>query len=54
MPNASEEAREEAYATLRELMAILARINGRLTIERREADSTNAAGRLRISDSQGV
>lgn len=36
MPKASEEAREEAYANLRALVALLVRIDERLAIEDRE------------------
>ena len=36
MPKATEEAREEAYANLRALVALLVRIDERLTLEERE------------------
>ncbi len=36
MPGASEEAREEAYANLRALVALLVRIDERLALEDRE------------------
>jgi hypothetical protein len=36
MPNASEEAREEAFANLRSLVALLVRIDERLALEDRE------------------
>lgn len=36
MPNASEEAREEAYANLRALVALLVRIDERLALEDQE------------------
>jgi hypothetical protein len=36
MPKATEEAREEAYANLRALVALLVRIDERLALEERE------------------
>jgi hypothetical protein len=36
MPKATEEAREEAYANLRALVALLVRIDERLALEARE------------------
>ena len=36
MPNASEEAREQAYANLRALVALLVRIDERLALEDQE------------------
>ena len=36
MPKASEEAREDAYANLRALVALLVRIDERLALEERE------------------
>ena len=36
MPRATEEAREEAYANLRALVALLVRIDERLALEERE------------------
>ena len=36
MPKATEEAREEAYANLRALVALLLRIDERLALEERE------------------
>jgi hypothetical protein len=37
MPHATEEAREEAYANLRALVALLVRIDERLALEDQEA-----------------
>lgn len=51
MPSASATEREEAYASLREYVAILMRIEERV---KRECDSTNRAGRLRLNDDTHV
>lgn len=51
MPDASATEREEAYSSLREYVAILMRIEERV---KKERDSTNPAGRLRIADDNQV
>jgi hypothetical protein len=48
MPKATEEAREEAYANLRALVALLVRIDERLALEERER--LDLAGRRKILD----
>lgn len=48
MPKATEEAREEAYANLRALVALLVRIDEHLTLE--EQERLNPAGRRKILD----
>jgi hypothetical protein len=51
MPDASSSEREEAYASLREYVGVLMRIEERV---RRERDSTNLDGRPRIADDHSV
>ena len=41
MPKATEEAREEAYANLRALVALLVRIDERLSIEAQQKDDSH-------------
>jgi hypothetical protein len=44
MPKATEEAREEAYANLRALVALLVRIDERLAIEAQQKDDSRESG----------
>jgi hypothetical protein len=44
MPKATEEAREEAYANLRALVALLVRIDERLAIEAQQKGDSRESG----------
>jgi hypothetical protein len=46
MPHATEEAREEAYANLRALVALLVRIDERLALEAQQKDDSRESGFL--------
>ncbi len=44
MPKATTEARDEAYANLRALVALLVRIDERLAIEAQQKDDSRESG----------
>lgn len=51
MPDATAEAKEEAYQNLRDLVAVLVRINARLARERAIHDSAESDSYARVDES---